>query len=118
MMTDNTTIVPYQADDLQGVLGVLAQAMPQDPISPARFTQQVLLDPNFRAEGALVARREGRIAGFCLAMARQVPLENAPPDGDACEPWTHASVARWHDCHARWYACTPPWHAYVCRIEP
>src|SRR4051812_12806282 len=82
MMTDNTTIVPYQADDLQGVLGVLAQAMPQDPISPARFTQQVLLDPNFRAAGALVARRGGRIAGFCLAMARQVPLENAPPDGE------------------------------------
>jgi mycothiol synthase len=75
-------LVPYQSGDLQGVVGVLAQAMPQDPISPARFTQQVLLDPNFRSEGALVARRDGQIAGFCLAMARQVPLENAPPDGD------------------------------------
>src|SRR5437870_10313505 len=76
------TIVPYRPEDLQGVLGVLAQAMLQDPISPARFTQQVLLDPNFRAEGAPVARREGQIAGFCLAIARQVPLENAPPDGE------------------------------------
>jgi mycothiol synthase len=72
----------YQPGDMQGVLEVLAQAMPADSISPARFTQQVLLDPNFRPEGALVARREGQIAGFCLAIARQVPLENAPPDGE------------------------------------
>ena len=76
------TIQPYQPDDLQGALAVLAQAMPSDPISPARFTQQVLMDPNFRPEGALVARHEGEVAGFCLAIARQVPLENAPPDGE------------------------------------
>jgi ribosomal protein S18 acetylase RimI-like enzyme len=81
-MTAGTHILPYQATDLQEVVSVLAEAMPQDPISPARFTQQVLLDANFRAEGARVARVEGRIVGFCLAMARQVPLENAPPDGD------------------------------------
>jgi ribosomal protein S18 acetylase RimI-like enzyme len=81
-MTGDTIILPYQADDLQEVLGVLARAMPQDPISPARFTSQVLLDPNFRAEGALVARRGEAVTGFCLAIARQVPLENAPPDAD------------------------------------
>jgi ribosomal protein S18 acetylase RimI-like enzyme len=81
-MTDDTIIVSYQPNDLQDVLAVLARAMPCEPISAARLTQQVLLDPNFRAEGARVARRKGQVAGFCLAIARQVPLENAPPDGE------------------------------------
>src|SRR5438477_7091034 len=78
----NTAIEPFQPDDFQDVLRVLAEAMAHDPISPARFTRQVLLDPNFRAEGALVARSGAELAGFCLAVARQVPLENAPADAD------------------------------------
>src|SRR5438552_2691577 len=78
----NTAIEPFQPDDFQDVLRVLGEAMPHDPISPARFTRQVMLDPNFRPEGALVARRDGAAVGFCLAIARQVPLENAPPDDD------------------------------------
>jgi ribosomal protein S18 acetylase RimI-like enzyme len=76
------TIQPFQPDDLVEVLRVLAQALPNDPISSARFTRQVLLDANFRPEGALVARRGSQAVGFCLAIARQVPLENSPPDWD------------------------------------
>jgi mycothiol synthase len=76
------TVDPYSPTDLDPVLAVLAAAMPHDPISPARFTRQVLLDPNFLPEGALVTHSGGRLAGFCLAMARQMPLENAPPDAD------------------------------------
>lgn len=76
------TIQPYQPGDLPEALAVLAEAMPRDPISCARFTQQVLLDVNFRPEGAPVARCEGQVVGFGLSIARQVPLENAPPDGD------------------------------------
>jgi ribosomal protein S18 acetylase RimI-like enzyme len=76
------TIRPYQVDDLAQVVGVLAAAMPADPVSPARFTRQVLLDANFRPEGALVAVAGGEAVGFCLALARQMPLENAPPDAD------------------------------------
>jgi mycothiol synthase len=76
------TISPYHATDHDAVLSLLAEALPRDPISPVRFTRQVLLDPNFRAEGALVARIETHLVGFCLAIARHVPLENAPPDAD------------------------------------
>jgi mycothiol synthase len=78
----NPTIQPYEPDDLEPVLHVLALAMPHDPITEARFAQQALLDANFRAEGALVARVDGQAGGFCLAIARQVPLENAPSDED------------------------------------
>src|SRR4051812_17655438 len=76
------TLQPYRPQDADGVLAVLAAAMPYDPISPARFTRQVLLDANFRAEGAPVAHCQGQVVGFCFAVARQVPLENAPPDAD------------------------------------
>src|SRR5262245_39373609 len=49
------SIQPFQPDDRADVLQVLAASLPSDPISSARFTRQVLLDANFRREGALVA---------------------------------------------------------------
>jgi mycothiol synthase len=78
----NETIRPFQSSDLPGVLRVLNDALVADPISETRFTRQVLLDPNFRAAGAPVAIRDGQVIGFCLAIARQTPLENAPSDVD------------------------------------
>ena len=75
-------IQSFQPEDLGALLSVLADAMPIDPISESRFVRQVLLDPNFRAEGAPVAIVNGEVAGFCLSIARQMPLENAPPDSD------------------------------------
>lgn len=76
------TISPAQPSDLNGILHVLASAMPVDPISESRFVRQVLLDSNFRAEGAPVARVGDEIVGFCLSIARHVPLENAASDAD------------------------------------
>lgn len=76
------SIGAFEAKDLGGVLEVLREAMAADPISEARFVQKVLLDANFSANGARVARRGGQVIGFCLAIARQVPLENAAPDGE------------------------------------
>ncbi len=72
----------FGAGDLDGVLEVLGRSMTTDPISRLRFARQVLLDPNFRSEGAVVARREGAVAGFCLSIVRQVPLENALSDAE------------------------------------
>jgi len=76
------SVRPIQPEDLTGVLDVLSAAMPGDPVSLPRFVRQVLLDPNFVADGALVAREGPVVVGFCLSMARQIPLENAPPDSD------------------------------------
>src|SRR4051812_6791764 len=85
-MKNEMEIRPFQSGDLSGicdVLVVLRSAMIADPITEARFTRQVLLDPNFRAEGAPVAvADDGEVVGFCLSIARQVPLENAPSDAD------------------------------------
>lgn len=76
------SIRPFQPSDLQGVLRVLAQAMHADAIPESRFVRQVLLDANFRPEGAPVAVRGDDVIGFCLSLARQVPLENAPSDAE------------------------------------
>lgn len=76
------TIRTYKPADLQGVISVWRSAMPIDPIPEAKFTRQVLLDQNFRSDGAIIAEMRGTVVGFCLAIARQMPLENAPSDGE------------------------------------
>ena len=75
-------IRPFAADDLPHVLAVLRHAMDADAIGAPRFTRQVLLDPNLRLDGMPVAVVGGAVAGFCLSIARQTPLENAPSDAD------------------------------------
>jgi len=81
---DDAQIRPFVSGtgDLAQVLGILRAAMPGDSISEARFTRQVLLDPNLRSDGMLVATISAEVVGFTLALARQVPLENAPSDAD------------------------------------
>lgn len=75
-------IRPFHPSDLPAVLSLLFTSMPVEPISESRFTRQVLLDPNFRPEGAPVAVINDQVIGFALSIARQTPLENAPPDAD------------------------------------
>lgn len=81
-MSHDIEIRPFESRDLNGLLRVQREAMPHDPVSEARFVRQVLLDANFRAAGMPVAVAGGDIVGFCLSLARQVPLENAPSDSD------------------------------------
>lgn len=76
------TLHPYQWIDHWTIEDLLRRSLPSEPISAARFARQILLDPNFRAEGALMARHDESPAGFVLALARQTPLENAPDDSD------------------------------------
>jgi GNAT superfamily N-acetyltransferase len=60
----------------------LARALSNEGIDFRRYIRQVVLDPNFDPAGALLARSENVYAGFALAIARRVPLENAPMDSD------------------------------------
>ena len=66
--------------EIKPVIELLRSVAPFEGIGEARFTRQVLLDPNFRREGAIVGRDGDRVVGFMLSIARQVPLENAPSD--------------------------------------
>ncbi len=45
--------------------------------------RQVLLDPNLDPEGLWVAEDGENVVGFCVAIARRIPLENSPADADS-----------------------------------
>ncbi len=61
---------------------LLHESVNAEAVDANKFARQVLIDPNFTPESAICALDGSRIAGFCLAMSRQVPLENAEPDWD------------------------------------
>jgi len=68
------TIRPYHGRDEAALLTLWNQALTHDPISASVFRTQVLLDPNFRPEGLLLAEQDGELAGFVLALTRQTPF--------------------------------------------
>ncbi len=76
------TVAPLPADWSDQLPALFARTISAEGISTGRFVRQVLLDPNFREEGALCAFVDGKVVGFCLGFTRQTPLENAPPDYD------------------------------------
>lgn len=73
---------PLRIGEGEAVARFVAETLPNEAISETRFARQVLLDPNFDPNGALVARDGDRIVGLCLALGRRTPLENAPDDSE------------------------------------
>jgi len=56
---------------------MLAAAMPVEAITPEKFARHILLDPNYRADGALVAKAGNCVAGFIYSAMRREPLNEA-----------------------------------------
>lgn len=67
-------IRPYRGSDEAALLAVWDAAMSHDRLSPDQFRTRVLLDPNFQPANLPLAVADGRVAGFALALTRQVPL--------------------------------------------
>jgi mycothiol synthase len=65
----------YRGTDETRLIELWNRALPYDCIDAATFRRKVILDPNFHPDWLLVAEREGRLDGFCLALIRRVPLE-------------------------------------------
>lgn len=63
---------PYRSADITGVVELLNRTLPAERIDEAKFVRNVLLDPHFNRDGALVAEEGGRTVGFALAMAPRV----------------------------------------------
>ena len=75
-------IRPYATGDTQELLRLWSLSMPKDAISEAGFLNKILLDPNFDAEGCLVAEKDDCLAGFILAIVNKVPLDIEPVHRD------------------------------------
>lgn len=73
-MIEPVTVRPYRGADEAALLALWNETLTHDRIDAVRFRTQVLLDANFDPAGLLLAEVEGRLAGFVLAIARQVPL--------------------------------------------
>ena len=75
-------INPYEPCDFREVVSLLSRELHADIMFPEIFQRKVLLDANFRPKGALVAKYDGKVIGFILALLRKYPLEDAAPDFD------------------------------------
>ncbi len=67
--------------DADSVVRLLNDVLLADQITHDVFLRKVLLDPNFRSEGALVAE-DGGVVGFALGIMRKIPIEDQTPDID------------------------------------
>ncbi len=67
-------IRPYRGDDEARLIGLWNAAMTHDRIDEAAWRTRVLLDPNFSPDGLILCEAAGRLRGFILSVARQVPL--------------------------------------------
>lgn len=81
-MPTNLIIRPFTGADEPALIDLWNASMTHDRINPAVFRTRVLLDLNFDPEGLLVAERDGRLEGFVLSIARQVPqfLDGLQPE--------------------------------------
>ena len=75
-------IRPFEPPDLEPVVRLLKKTLTADPMTSEIFQRKVLLDPNFRPEGALVAEEDGTVIGFVLGLTRWLPIEDQVPDFD------------------------------------
>lgn len=62
----------FAPGDADRIVTLIAAGLPADPVSPAWFTESVLLDPNFDRDGLIVAGETGvpepRVLGFVYAV--------------------------------------------------
>lgn len=79
-MSLTITQLPHNWDEV--VPNLLSRTLVREGIDAWKFARQVLIDPNFRRDGALCAWDGEQLVGFCLAIKRRIPLENAPSDED------------------------------------
>jgi mycothiol synthase len=75
---NSITVSPFFYQDTQALISLWNRSLPLEGINFDIFERKVLLDPNFDAEGLLVAKTEsGELVGFILGVVRRVPLEGA-----------------------------------------
>jgi mycothiol synthase len=92
----------YRANDEGGLLALWNATLLADPLNAATFRTRVLLDPNFRPEGLMLAEEQDQLAGFILVVYRQTPLGDGSLEPElgwvwafgVAEPWRRRGVGR------------------------
>lgn len=77
-----------QLDDAAPVaVSVLERSLERDSFSEDQFLRQVLLDQNYRNQGSVFAFVDDQPVGYCLTVARHVPVEGELIDPDRGYLW-------------------------------
>ncbi|MFC4601791.1 GNAT family N-acetyltransferase [Cohnella hongkongensis] len=64
----------YMPGDEPGIVSLWNRCLTKDPITPLRFRNLVLLDPNFDPQGMRIAVRDGVVVGVFYAVRRLLPM--------------------------------------------
>ncbi|GAA3512721.1 GNAT family N-acetyltransferase [Actinocatenispora rupis] len=75
------TVREFRVGDGGSLVEAWRRSAPYDPVTPARFRNLVLLDPNFDPQGLRVAVEDDRVVGAAYAVRRTVAMV-----GDDLEP--------------------------------
>ncbi len=81
-MSTQITVRPYEPGDIHQVVDLLNRCLTEDPITSETFQRKVLLDPNYNAQGTLLALAGEKLVGFALGMVRTYRIEDSAPDFD------------------------------------
>ena len=71
--SSNIEFHPFSSSDGEELVTLWNRTLPLDTITLDVLESRVLLDPNFRQEGFLLAKARGRIIGFVLGIAAHHP---------------------------------------------
>lgn len=81
----NLVFLPYSDADRAELLELWAKALPLDAVTADTLETRVLLDENFDPATFLLARADGRLAGFAVGTyARRMAMGDHDPGGDRC----------------------------------
>ena len=77
----------YEIGEEAKIVSLWNRCLVKDPINLEVFERKVLLDPNFEAEGFLLAEDEGRLLGFSYNIFREYPLLRGEVEQDKDRGW-------------------------------
>jgi len=69
------------------IVSLWNRCLVKDPMNLEVFERKVLLDPNFEAEGFLLAEDEGRLLGFSYNVVREYPFLRGEVEQDKDRGW-------------------------------
>jgi len=77
----------YEPGEEREIISLWNRCLTRDPISLEVFERKVLLDPNFEAEGFLLAEEDGKLLGFAYNIVRKYPILREEVEKDKERGW-------------------------------
>lgn len=80
-------IRPYGFGEEPKIISLWDKCLDKDPINLEVFERKIILDPNFEADGFLLAEGKGELLGFSYNIVRQYPYFKEEAERDKDKGW-------------------------------